>query len=281
MTMPALANIRGEGASPRSEQCGWPSAGAPLKHNHHNSNQRRCSLAIDDKTGPDPSDWAPWTERPYCADTEYCVFTNSAFRGNHGVSIITTPEIAASSPDLLAKLTSSHTFARLHRGGEDEEDEEEEEEEEPHTVRDIPGKGKGLFATRRIPRGEVLMEDYPSVLADVEFPGRVRREQGRLLLERAIGQLGQADEVLALARSSTAGAAVQEDVMRTNTFGLTIGERSRMALFPRISVGWVVFIRCFCWFFSRPLRPLWVKRECAVVCTQHADNVSKEDESRV
>ncbi|OIW29330.1 SET domain-containing protein [Coniochaeta ligniaria NRRL 30616] len=176
---------------------------------------------MDDTVGLDPSSWAPWTHRPYCADTQYCVFTNSLFRGNHGVSIITTSEIAASSPDLLAKLTSGHTGAS--------------QSEIPYTVRDIPGKGKGLFATRRIERGQVFMEDYPSVLADVEFPGKVRRDQGQLLLQRAIGQLAQSEEVLSLARSSITGAPVQEDVMRTNTFGITVGERSRMALFPKIS----------------------------------------------
>jgi len=148
------------------------------------------------------------------------------FRGNNGVSIITTSEIAASSPELLAKLTTPIV--------------ETASVEFPYTVRDIPGKGKGLFAARRIARGEVFLEDYPSVLADVEFPGRVRRDQGQLLLQRAIEQLGQAEEVLSLARSSTAGAPVQEDVMRTNTFGITLGERSRMALFPKISVSVVI-----------------------------------------
>lgn len=43
------------------------------------------------------------------------------------------------------------------------------------------------------------MEDYPSVLADLEFPGKVKREQGQLLLDRAIGQLAQAKGVLGLA----------------------------------------------------------------------------------
>ena len=178
---------------------------------------------MDDKVGLVPSSWAPWTHRPYCAHTPYCAFTNSMFRGNHGVSIITTSEIAASSPELLAKLTTSRAVVASA--------------ETPYTVRDIAGKGKGLFATRRITRGEVFLEDYPSVLADVEFPGKVRRDQGQLLLQRAIEQLGQAEEVLSLARSSTTGAPVQEDVMRTNTFGITVGERSRMALFPKISVS--------------------------------------------
>ena len=211
-------------ALPHSEQCGWPST-STLKHHDH----RTCALAMDDKVGLDPSSWSPWTHRPYCADTRYCVFTNSMFRGNHGVSIITTSEIAAGSPDLLAKLSTGRIASPAP-----------DPPEAPYTMRDIPGKGKGLFATRRIARGEVFMEDYPSVLADAEFPGKVRRDQGQLLLQRAIGQLAQADEVLALARSSTTGAPAQEDVMRTNTFAITVGQRTRMALFPKISVSFHV-----------------------------------------
>ncbi|KAB5550790.1 hypothetical protein GE09DRAFT_149545 [Coniochaeta sp. 2T2.1] len=215
LAISAHADLRGstiQAVRPNSEQCGWPSNVALKAHDH-----RACALPMDENS----HSWSPWTYRPYCAGTQYCVFTNSMFRGNNGVSIITTSEIAASSPDLVAKLTSARAGA--------------DPAEPPYTVRDIPGKGKGLFATRRIARGDVFMEDYPSVLADVEFPGKVRRDQGQLILQRAIEQLGQSEEVLSLARSSTTGAPVQEDVMRTNTFGITIAQRSRMALFPRIS----------------------------------------------
>lgn len=179
LTTPSLASSS-EPIDQHGQQWGWPTTTTLKPHDH-----RSCSLALDDSVGPLPSSWAPWTHRPYCADTSYCVFTNSNFRGNHGVSIITTSEIAAASPNLLAKLTSSQPGPN--------------QTDAPHIVREVPGKGKGLFATRRIARGELFMEDYPSVLADLEFPGKVKREQGQLLLDRAIGQLAQAKGVLGLA----------------------------------------------------------------------------------
>lgn len=204
-----------------AEQCGWPSL-SPLRHNDRQS----CPRAIDDSVGFEPANWAPWTHRPYCADTNYCVFTNSMFQGNHGVSIITTPEIAASSVELYTTLTEAQP---PHPGT--------AELDPPYEVREMPGRGMGAVATRRIAQGEVLLVDYTSVVADTEFPIRVMRDKGRQLLQRALDQLPDSDGLLSLARSSTTGATIPEDVMRTNTFGMQISDRTRMALFPRIAVS--------------------------------------------
>lgn len=223
LAISALAGlVRASEATVHNEQCGWPATSVLGHHPRHT-----CPRALDDNVGFGPLSWAPWTHRPYCSDAQYCVFTNSAFRGNHGISVITTPEIVASSPSLLLKLTGTTEAQNAAAAA----------PVTPYEVRDIPGKGKGLFATRRIPRGEIFLEDYPSVLADVEFPSRVRRSEGQVLLLRAMEQLANPEEVFSLARSSTTGTPVQEDVMRTNSFAITVGERSRMALFPKISVS--------------------------------------------
>ncbi|KAL1835281.1 hypothetical protein VTK73DRAFT_5839 [Phialemonium thermophilum] len=71
---------------PRPEQCGLPSVGLEssqrhLLHHHHLPSGHGCPLAIDHRVGPDPSRWAPWTHRPFCAGgTRYCVFTDSSFQ---------------------------------------------------------------------------------------------------------------------------------------------------------------------------------------------------------
>jgi hypothetical protein len=80
------------------------------------------------------------------------------------------------------------------------------------------------------------MIDYASVIADVAFPGRVKRTQGQKLLEKAINQLPDPSKILMLAQSSTKGAPIVEDVLRTNTFGAQLNDESYMALFPEISV---------------------------------------------
>lgn len=203
------------------EQCGWPSLSV-LRHN----DGRRCPRAMDESVGSEPSSWAPWTHRPYCADTNYCVFTNSMFQGNHGVSIITTPEIAASSVGLHSTLNAAQGS---HPSNIDFDP--------PYEIKEMPGMGMGVIATRKITHGDMLMVDYTSVLVDTEFPGRVRRDKGHELLQRAMEQLPNSDGLLSLARSSTSGTPIPEDVMRTNTFGMEISERARMALFPTISVS--------------------------------------------
>ncbi|KAK3293646.1 uncharacterized protein B0H64DRAFT_477154 [Chaetomium fimeti] len=191
-----------------------------------------CVTATSDD---DDLPWAPWTYRPYCAgDTNYCVFTNTDFRGrDKGVSVIDVPpsgtENATSAVTSIAKLLSSRPPAP----------ESADTTSPPYELRDMPGKGKGLIATRKISRGEVFMVDYAAVVADTKLPGRVRQAQGRQLLSEAIERLPGADEVLSLARSSPDPDNVPagEDVMTTNSFGVEINGKGYMALFPRIAVS--------------------------------------------
>ncbi|KAL2185627.1 hypothetical protein L209DRAFT_454040 [Thermothelomyces heterothallicus CBS 203.75] len=190
-----------------------------------------CVTAADEGDGP----WAPWTSRPYCADnTSYCVFTNSHFQGpNRGVSVIDvrpsgSDNHAASAVTSIAEFLSSLAASPGPRA---------DEPPSPFEVRDIPRKGKGLVATRKIPRGHTFMVDYAAIVADAQLPRRVRRAQGLQLLKEAVERLPGADEVLGLARSSSDpdNVPVVEDVIRTNSFTVEIAGKDYMALFPRIA----------------------------------------------
>lgn len=217
-----------------------------------------CPLPIDESVGPSPRAWAPWTHQPFCAGTKYCVFTNSAFAGGHGISIIATPEAAAGQ---LADIISSGADGGwLGLGREEGHDSHaskkqgnrtreaitsstrktagQREDDEPYALRVIPDKGLGLVATRRIPRGQVFMTDVASVLADVSFPGRVRRVDGNELLTRAIAQLPDPERVMSLATSSRPDKPSPrvEDVTRTNSFSATVGDSDWIALFAKIAV---------------------------------------------
>lgn len=175
---------------------------------------------------------APWTHRPYCGeDTNYCVFTNANFRGSsRGVSIIDIPSSNAS--DVTSTVASTSDLLVT-------EDPKTEQEPPPYEMRDIPGKGKGLVATRKISRGQAFMVDYAVLVADTQFPSRVKRDQGRQLLREAVFRLPAADLVLDLARSSLDpdNVPAAEDVMKTNAFTVDIGGKAYMALFPHIAVG--------------------------------------------
>ncbi|KAI1077579.1 SET domain-containing protein [Whalleya microplaca] len=197
-----------------------------------------CSLLVDDSVGYRPVDWSPWTHSPKCLpahkkpEVKYCVFTNSQ-HGNQGVSIITTPETAANNVDMLNDPGTS--FARLLQnssGG------------ASYKIAEIPGKGKGVVATRRIERSETIMADWASIVVDVSFPISVRRSQGYHLFHQAADQLVDPDRLLRLGHTNALAADIMEDVIRTNAFSWYVIETStpyalsgepHMAVYPEIS----------------------------------------------
>ncbi|KAK5633692.1 hypothetical protein RRF57_009406 [Xylaria bambusicola] len=123
--------------------------------------QLRCSPPIDDGIGSQPIDWSPWRHQPNCVSAEkdpnlkYCVYSNSLY-SYKGINIITKPRTAAESAVML-----NEEFPGGHK---------------PNTttpsypIVDIPHKGKGVVATRRIRRAEAFMSDWASVVLDLSFP---------------------------------------------------------------------------------------------------------------
>src|SRR3569833_773845 len=58
-----------------------------------------CPRPIDESA----TDWRPWTHRPHCInpvddltdDPQFCIFSDASFRFGRGISVLTSPEIAA------------------------------------------------------------------------------------------------------------------------------------------------------------------------------------------
>jgi hypothetical protein len=114
----------------------------------------------------------------------------------------------------------------------------------PYEVRDIPGKGKGAIATRRIEKGKAVLVDHASILAVVEYPADVMREEVQELLRVAAAQLRDPERVEELARQERreqdedeAGMSLMEDVLLTNSFGVVVGGKEYMALFADVAVS--------------------------------------------
>jgi len=182
-----------------------------------------CPIPSHLKTSSEPSTWAPWTHKPFCTDKNVCVYTNSLFRRNRGISIITTPESIADTSALLDIL-----FADVP-------------DLEPHPVsykvQEIPNKGYGVLATRPIKKWDIIMTDSASLLADHDLPRKLRKDEGVTLFSRAMNQLPDPTKLLNLSRSSVDQLApAAEDVVRTNSFGLSLNDVERMVVFPKISV---------------------------------------------
>ncbi|KAI1171980.1 hypothetical protein F4777DRAFT_24389 [Nemania sp. FL0916] len=188
----------------------------------------RCPPPIDESVGLRPVDWSPWTHRPDCVgaerdpNTKYCVYSNSR-HGYQGISIITKPKTAAESTGMLNEeffgghdLNTNFTTPS-------------------YAIVDIPGKSKGVIATRKISRAEAFMSDWASVVLDLSFPNAMQQEVGHRYLHLAADQLSDPGKVLALGRSSTRATDIMEDILGTNAFSYTLGGDTHMALYPEIS----------------------------------------------
>ncbi|PSN62106.1 SET domain-containing protein [Corynespora cassiicola Philippines] len=166
-----------------------------------------------------------WSHKPYCMYKEppgYCTFTTHSFRNGSGLSIIASRAAAKAASALFPAAHSAPIYSPSL-----------------YTVRDMPGKGKGLVATRPIPKGETILLDSPRLIASHQFPSRVHPPQGRKLFHQAIAQLPPADRALVLGLDASLGGAHVEDVLKTNAFACQIDDAGTgdgyMCLFPAVS----------------------------------------------
>ncbi|KAK1757040.1 hypothetical protein QBC47DRAFT_342056 [Echria macrotheca] len=226
LSVPALASSQ--------PQCTWglPRHPFPVQHLHHPF----CPSPYPTTTKPIP----PWTHNPYCINTSssssppWCVFTNAALPSHshnpHGLSIITTP-------DLASTLFSNLTSARLDAAYTQPPPPDRLFLEKPYAVIPIAGKGMGAVATRRIQREKVVMVDLAAVLATVDYPADVAERDVRELLRVAVERLGDVEGVMGLARRGLGDLelTVEEDVIGTNSFQLSVAERGYLGLFPEVS----------------------------------------------
>ncbi|KAI1408280.1 SET domain-containing protein [Hypoxylon sp. FL1857] len=195
--------------------------------------ETRCPLLVDDETAFERRSWHPWTYPPVCveaeeeADPKLCVFTYTKLRGEFGVSLITTPEVAAAGIDIL-----------------DDSDQKWEEwargyplvvpDPPPYEVRDLKDKGMGVIANRTIQKDEVVMLRYP-VMVKIMDPRRWKQQDVLKLLHRAAVQLPQKEglEMVKLARSK--GGYIVDDIINTNAFGVLLGDVDHSGLYLDVS----------------------------------------------
>ncbi|POS74839.1 hypothetical protein DHEL01_v206766 [Diaporthe helianthi] len=192
---------------------------------------------LDAQLWTEPKYWSPWTHRPYCQGS-WCVHTNALVPCGQGISIIThrsgEQEAAAAlaalsqdgdEPDCAVQAgglgpTSTGDVRRLYE------------------VRDSKGKGKGVFATRKIPRGSIIMVDYPIMLKlEPEMSSYVLSEEHRSrLFDQAAAQLSDPNQVLGLAQHGGFTGSQAENAANYNSFQVGFGNATYSAVFPRVSL---------------------------------------------
>lgn len=172
---------------------------------------------------------SPWSHKPRCTTAnlrKYCVFTSSHF-GSSGLSLIAHPQAASSLAPILngiyhSSFPSPTSTRNLNL-------------EPAFEVRDIPGKGKGLVATRHIKAKETFLLDHAALVVQDSFAQDAIGEEIRGLLNEAADRLVDPSAVKSLG-TRWRSRNVVEDVLKTNNFKseLDIGRSS--VLFPVISV---------------------------------------------
>lgn len=194
-----------------------------------------CPIPVDDETAADTGSWSPWSIHPTCAypldesSSKYCLFTYTGFHGATDISIITTPEIAAEATALLEDpdplwYTWNEPVAPA-------------DGDEPYELREIPGKGIGVVATRRIRRGEVVLSDTAAVISMLNPPRGILAAHKKVLAEKAYGQLGEEGQELISALSGGERGGV-EGIFNANMFTISLaGWEKHRGLFPKVSVG--------------------------------------------
>ncbi|KAK0742576.1 hypothetical protein B0T21DRAFT_361710 [Apiosordaria backusii] len=227
---------------------------------------KQSPLLVDDETSSLDIPNLPWTHRPLCSTSfsaipgeKFCVFSSSSYNLGAGVSFLTSPETAAGLVGAIDTAGDQWAERRHFKP-----QEENQHADLPYAIVSIPGKGKGVIATKKINRFETIMRSFPAMIADnVFFPREEEEEAGvkfkvteggtrkatpageavegkgfvkaRKYYQRALEQLGDRQRVLSLARSRKGEMHVLEDVIRTNAFGMTVNGRDCKGLYPEIA----------------------------------------------
>lgn len=190
---------------------------------------------------------APWSHEPHCHTSrslaylgqKYCVFTSNS-TGPHGLSLILNARKAAEASRHLNDIPLSSFLTQSQA-------EELYLNPAPWKVIDIPGKDKGVVATRRIKKYETFMLDQAAVVLDMDVREALKQEAKRELLKVAVDRLYVPGTVRAMsAQHARAGKGeegekeesmtLEEDIMETNAYGAKVAGVSSRALYPLISV---------------------------------------------
>ncbi|KAF2800254.1 SET domain-containing protein [Melanomma pulvis-pyrius CBS 109.77] len=193
---------------------------------------------------------APWSHKPHCKTSaslsslnqKYCAFTSNT-TGANGLSIITTPSLAETAAPFFSEDPLSHFLTQ-------DQAEYLYYNAPPYEIVDhIPGKGKGVVATRLIKKYETFMVDQATVVMDLALEKSMGAPENLELLRTAVQRLRRPESVSGLSgkhngakdgegkeeEAEDVTGGFEEDIMMTNAFGTTVAGESFRGLFPLVS----------------------------------------------
>jgi hypothetical protein len=178
----------------------------------------------------------PWTHEAHCLETPeddlgdrltFCLYTRASSGSRREFSIVTTPELAKTlslkdltdDPKLGAKKSPVNSTSPLY------------------VTRKTRGRGVGLFATREISAGQVILNDSPVFITLRDALDYLPRTDRQELQWRGVFQLSVDAQRLLLNLSTSRGGDQIDDILQTNSIGLSLGDkRGYLALMPQVAV---------------------------------------------
>ncbi|RDL40303.1 SET protein [Venustampulla echinocandica] len=205
------------------EQPGFLSA---LKVEGESSGRPKLDSHTNRTTSPSPS--TPWTGKAECisdqnSNESFCVYTNQNFADGRGISFFTTPSIAE-------KVTTLAAFTQkgVH-------DNVNVFDNPPWKVVNVPGRGNGLFATRTLRRGDLILADTPLGVYNSEafFPDY---QIGYKYLRKTYEQLPEkSKQILLNTAAHSPGDPIMERI-NTNAFAGEFEGTSHFFLYPETAL---------------------------------------------
>lgn len=170
----------------------------------------------------------PWTFFPECFSNSnlsepFCVYSDENFASGRGIVLVTTKSLAYSirqkpaftNPSVLA---TTNDYANP-----------------PYAQHDMPGKGRGLVATRPLERGSQIFASTPLFITDQDLD-LLSTPDLLSLLYRGVSTLPASSQkgFWKLTPHFTTDQVL--DRILTNSFEVAINDQSHQALFPEIAL---------------------------------------------
>lgn len=173
-------------------------------------------------------EYGPWSFEPVCTDvlqsigSKLCVYTNTSFSNGRGISIFTTPKIAEQFATLPPfQNPSALDNINVFSGN--------------WFVQEIPGKGMGMLAKKKLKFKDRVTAYTPALLAHLEseLPTMEREKFFRIAVVQLPDSTRQMYESLATVYGYP--QIKYQDVVKANTFQLDVGGQNHLAVFPETS----------------------------------------------
>lgn len=190
-----------------------------------------------DETSTDDEASGGWTG-PYACAGIYCVYSNSDFAAGRGIIIISDSDTANALANLpiLIDLAGPRSANLLKTANVNVQTPGIE-------TRDIPGKGRGLVATRAIHRGEQILAYTPALVIRRSLVDDLSREDQLRLLRDAVARLPATTRVAfwrQLGQTHQEGDDDILDIVMNNSFNLPLrpgaDEATFIGNFPEVSM---------------------------------------------